>query len=83
MCIILTSLHPLTLLAIYILLKAAYVDRLCTRTGLCRPLFYVDPLSYIYIYIYIIHMVISAFGVFVNTFWLPDDIPWVGTSRRE
>ena len=35
------------------------------------------------IYIYIIHMVISAFGVFVNTFLLPDDIPWVSTSRRE
>ena len=41
---------------------------------------YVDPLS---LYIYIIHMVISAFGVFVNTFWLPDDIPWVSILRRE
>ena len=27
----------------------------------------------------IIHMIISEFGVFVNTFWLPDDIPWVNT----
>ena len=39
--------------------------------------------QYIYIYIYIIHMIISAFGVFVNTILLPDDIPWVSTSRCE
>ena len=36
----------------------------------------------VYSYI-IIHMIISASGVFVNTFRLPDDIPWVSTSRRE
>ena len=36
----------------------------------------------VYSYI-IIHMTISAFGVFVNTFRLPDDIPWVSTSRFE
>ena len=31
----------------------------------------------------IIHMIISAFGVFVNTLRLPDHIPWVSTSRCE
>ena len=31
----------------------------------------------------IIHRIISVFGVFVNTFRLPDDIPWVSTSRCE
>jgi hypothetical protein len=31
----------------------------------------------------IIHMIISAFGVFVNTFRLPDHIPWVSTPRCE
>ena len=36
----------------------------------------------VYSYI-IIHMIISTFGVFVSTFRLPDDIPWVSTSRRE
>ena len=30
-----------------------------------------------------IHLIILAFGVFVNTFQLPDDIPCVSTSRRE
>ena len=36
------------------------------------------------VYSYItIHMITSAFGVFVSTFGLPDDIPWVSTSRRE
>ena len=34
----------------------------------------------VYSYI-IIHMIISAFGVFVNTFRLPDDIPWKGVKR--
>ena len=33
------------------------------------------------ILIIIIHIIISAFGVIVNTFRLPDDIPWVSTSR--
>ena len=36
----------------------------------------------VYSYI-IIHMIISAFGVFVNTCRLPDHIPWVSTSRCE
>ena len=31
----------------------------------------------------IIHMIISAFGVFVNTLRLPDHIPWVSTPRCE
>ena len=31
----------------------------------------------------LIHMIISAFGVFVNTFRLPDHIPWASTSRCE
>ena len=31
----------------------------------------------------IIHIIISAFGVSVNTFRLPDHIPWVSTSRCE
>ena len=31
----------------------------------------------------IMHMTISALGVFVNTFRLPDDIPLVSTSRCE
>ena len=31
----------------------------------------------------IIHMIISAFGVFVNTFRLPDHIPYVSTPRCE
>ena len=31
----------------------------------------------------IIHMIISAFGVFENTFRLPDDIPWDSTSTCE
>ena len=48
---------------------------------------YICIYIHIYIYniyiIYIIHMVISAFGVFVNTILLPDDIPWVSTSRCE
>ena len=30
-----------------------------------------------------IHMIISAFGVVVNTFRLPDRIPWISTSRCE
>ena len=30
-----------------------------------------------------IHMIRSAFGVCVNTFRLPDDIPWISTSRCE
>ena len=36
----------------------------------------------VYTYI-LIHMIISAFGVFVNTFRLPDHIPWASTSRCE
>ena len=44
---------------------------------------YTSRCVYIYIYIYIIHMAISAFGVFVNTILLPDDIHWVSTSRCE
>ena len=36
----------------------------------------------VYSYI-LIHMIISAFGVFVNTFRLPDHIPWASTSRCE
>ena len=36
----------------------------------------------VYSYI-IIYMIISAFGVFVNTILLPDDIPWVSSSRCE
>ena len=36
----------------------------------------------VYSYI-IIHLTISAFGVFVNTFRLPDDIPWVSTLKCE
>ena len=36
------------------------------------------------VYSYIVaHMIISAFGVFVNTFRLPDHIPRVSTSRCE
>ena len=31
----------------------------------------------------IIHMIISTFGVFINTIRLPDYIPWVSTSRCE
>ena len=41
------------------------------------------PMTFYRHCIYIIHILISAFGMFVNTFWLPDDIPWVSTSRCE
>ena len=39
-----------------------------------------DPTVYSYI---IKHVITSAFGVFVNTFQLPDRIPWVSISRCE
>ncbi len=38
--------------------------------------------SAVYSYI-IMHMTISAVGVFVNTFRFPDDIAWVNTSMCE
>ena len=37
----------------------------------------------VYSFIIIIHMIISAVGVFVNTFRLSDEIPWVSTLRCE
>ena len=58
---------------LYICQDAEYIKHL--KSSICTH-------RAVYSYI-IIHMIISAFGVFVNTFRLPDDIPWVSTSRCE
>ena len=43
---------------------------------------YISRCVFIYIYIYIYNShVTSAFGVFVDTILMPDDIPWVNISR--